>query len=179
MNAKKHANSFSTQVSRSTKAPKIVEPLTRSFFSNLIKFEMDFYNKKYTVDTLDELIQYYAKAVEYYDTIKDEISSYFIFKIQDALATKKSLTLLVEQNNKMSLKKSMTSNPELSPSATNTENLHISGQKTSLENIDIKNEIITENAAEELSEGEEDEAVKDFAKKRKAFLEKRSKVITN
>jgi len=73
----------------------------------------------------------------------------------------------------------MTSNPELSPSATNTENLHISGQKTSLENIDIKNEIITENAAEELSEGEEDEAVKDFAKKRKAFLEKRSKVITN
>lgn len=37
-------------------------------------------------------------AVEYYDSIKDQISSYFIYKIQDTLATKKSLKVLIKEN---------------------------------------------------------------------------------
>ena len=56
---KKLAKSFSGR-SNQAKLPKKIEPLTRSFFSQLIKLETDFYNKLYTVETLDELIQYYA-----------------------------------------------------------------------------------------------------------------------
>ena len=37
-----------------------VKPLTREFFGELIKLESDFHNKAYTVETLDELTQYYA-----------------------------------------------------------------------------------------------------------------------
>jgi hypothetical protein len=37
-----------------------IKPLSREFFVELIKLETDFHNKNYTVDTLDELTQYYA-----------------------------------------------------------------------------------------------------------------------
>ena len=46
------------------------------------------------------MLIFLKKAVEYYDSIKDEISSYFMFKIQDILATKKSLKMLFDQNSK-------------------------------------------------------------------------------
>jgi len=72
--------------------------LSSQFFSKLIKLETDLLSKKYTAETLDELAQCYADAVEYYDSIKDNISSYFIYKIQDMLATKKSLKLLIQEN---------------------------------------------------------------------------------
>jgi hypothetical protein len=80
-----------------------VKPLTSQFFSHLIKLETDFANKTYTAETIDELVQYYAQAVEYYDYIKDQISSYFMFKIQDTLATKKSMKLLRQESVKSTL----------------------------------------------------------------------------
>ena len=46
--------------SRATRGSKRIKPLTREFFTHLIKLESDFHNKQYTVATLDELIQYYA-----------------------------------------------------------------------------------------------------------------------
>jgi len=54
------------------------------------------------LETLNELTQYYARAVEHYDSFKDEITSYFIFKIQDILATKKSLMMLKKETQKSS-----------------------------------------------------------------------------
>ena len=34
--------------------------------------------------------------MEYYDSVQDEIAGYFTFKIQDVLATKRSLSMLLE-----------------------------------------------------------------------------------
>jgi len=62
----------------------------------MIKLEIAFRNDKFTVDTLEDLTQYYAKCVEYYDNIKDAISAYFLYKIQDTLATKESLKKLID-----------------------------------------------------------------------------------
>ena len=56
---KKLAKSFNGRANQ-TNLPKKIEPLTRNFFSELIKLETDFYNKLYTVETLDEMVQYYA-----------------------------------------------------------------------------------------------------------------------
>jgi len=73
------------------------QALPKEFFTHLIKLESDFQSNSYTVETLDELVQLYAKAVEYYDSIQDEISSYFTYKIQDILATKRSLKMLIDR----------------------------------------------------------------------------------
>jgi len=73
------------------------EALPREFFSSLIQTESDFRSNSYTVETLDTLVQLYARAVEYYDSIQDEISSYFTYKIQDILATKRSLKMLIDR----------------------------------------------------------------------------------
>ena len=40
-----------------------IKPLTRDFFTQLLKLETDFYNKTYTVVILDELIQFYAVKI--------------------------------------------------------------------------------------------------------------------
>jgi len=82
-----------------------IKPLTSQFFSSLIKLETDFINKNYNAETLDELVEYYSEAVEYYDSIKDQIASYFIYKIQDTLAQKKSMKLLNNQQVKLSTPK--------------------------------------------------------------------------
>lgn len=37
-----------------------LQPLTRQFFSDLIKLETDFHNNDYSLETLDELTEYYA-----------------------------------------------------------------------------------------------------------------------
>jgi len=176
---KKHASSFSTQAVHAKAPKKPLEPLTRAFFSQLLKSETEFYNKQYSVETLDELIQLYAKAVEYYDTIKDEIASYFIFKIQDALATKKSLKLLVEESLKTSFKRSTLSSPDPVSSKNDTP-LNTTAGKSILDEINVANEVIAENAAEESDgedDGEDDVAVKEFSKKRKEFMEKRNKKV--
>lgn len=79
--------------------------LPKEFFTELIRLEADFHMKNYTLETLNELTQYYARAVEHYDSFKDEITSYFIFKIQDILATKKSLIMLKKETQKTGEKK--------------------------------------------------------------------------
>jgi len=84
--------------------------------------ETDFQNKAYDVTTLDNLSQLYAKAVEYYDSIKDEITSYFIFKIQDILATKRSLKMLIEQNTRESATADTTPT-SIGDNGANTENI--------------------------------------------------------
>jgi len=76
------------------------ESLSKDFFGEVIKLETDFRSNTYSLDTINQLIQLYVKAVGYYDSLQDEISSYFTFKIQDVLATKKSLTLLAEEKHK-------------------------------------------------------------------------------
>lgn len=163
-NDKGHAKSFSSQQSKTPK--KVVEPLTRAFFTHLIKLETDFYNKQYTAEALDELTQLYAKAVEYYDTIKDEITSYFIYKIQDALASKKSLKLLLDQTAKEAVRKSTIASSDAIPEG---------GLVPKIEEVDIKNEVIKENVSEENSEDDEDDVnVKEFEKKRRAYLGKRN-----
>lgn len=88
--------SFSSATSSARSITK-VQALPREFFSHLIKLESDFHSNSYTVEILDELVQLYAKAVEYYDGIQDEISSYFTYKIQDILATKRSLKMLIDR----------------------------------------------------------------------------------
>ena len=55
----------SEQVSMSSsRSPWITKgrlpPLTRQFFSEMMKLETDFYNKDYTIETLNELSQYYG-----------------------------------------------------------------------------------------------------------------------
>jgi len=87
--------------------------LPKEFFTELIRLEADFHMKNYTLETLNELTQYYARAVEHYDSFKDEITSYFIFKIQDILATKKSLIMLKKETQKtLDKKENKTSNVE-------------------------------------------------------------------
>jgi len=76
------------------------ESLSKDFFGEVIKLETDFRSNSYTLNTINQLIQLYVKAVGHYDSLHDEISSYFTFKIQDVLATKKSLTLLAEEKHK-------------------------------------------------------------------------------
>ncbi len=42
-----------------------VKPLTKEFFIELIKLETDFQQKNFTVETIDELTQYYAVYILY------------------------------------------------------------------------------------------------------------------
>jgi hypothetical protein len=94
-----NSQTFKRSSALSTTAPRDhqVAPLNREFFAELIALEARIQNKSYTVETLDTLTQYYARAVECYDSQKDCISHYFIYKIQDTLATKKSLKMLMDE----------------------------------------------------------------------------------
>jgi hypothetical protein len=93
----------------SSRAPERKQ-LPKDFFAQLVKLEGQVQNKEFTSDTLDVLIQHYTKAVEHYDTKQDEVAAYFSYKIQDLLANKKSLNMLLGQS--LGLKKCKTEEDE-------------------------------------------------------------------
>lgn len=72
--------------------------LSKDFFEQLCKLETEYFHNKHTVETLDLLVQHYTKAVEFYDTLQDEISGYFSWKISDILTNRKSLGMLLHKN---------------------------------------------------------------------------------
>ena len=55
--------------SKPYKSNKRIKPLTRDFFTELIKLETEFHNKIYTVTTLDELIQFYAVNYKLFSSV--------------------------------------------------------------------------------------------------------------
>lgn len=154
-----------SNLKKNPQSAKKSKALTRDFFSQLIKLEADFHNKLYTVSTLDELIQNYAKAVEYYDSIKDEISSYFMFKIQDILATKRSLKMLFDQN-RTGGRKGTDSVPEKeqAPTGSNVEDKLWEAPSNKIETKEAKKEIGDESSGDE----DEDMHISEVERKRRA-----------
>jgi hypothetical protein len=97
-------------------AGNFVKPLSTKFYNNLLRLEEKVQRKKFTIDTINELIPLYAvrnsiiqnekkknynllslqKCVEYYDSVKDPIKYYFLEKIQNTLANRETLKLLLK-----------------------------------------------------------------------------------
>lgn len=118
-----------------------VEPLPGEFFSSLIETESYFRSNSYTVETLDILVQLYARAVEYYDSLQDNISSYFTYKIQDVLATKRSLKMLIDKKEQDKADQSK----------------EIQSSKESPESVDKANKLVQNSICETLAEDSSDE----------------------
>jgi len=164
--------------SANSSTTKRVQSLTTQFFTQVIKLEQEISNKTYTAETLDELTQFYAQCVEYYDSIQDNIASYFIYKIQDILATKKSLKLLIQENakalnnshaselNRSRDQSSQQEEPGSAGLSSGQNNSFLSGNNNNSQykvtvsspNLDTEHDVITE--AHEESSDEEEAAAK-------------------
>lgn len=175
--------SFSSSHDRNKHAKdNYMTPLTPQFFNHLIKLETDFNNKTYNAQTLDELTQYYAEAVEYYDSVKDPISSYFIFKIQDALTTKKSLGILIRESAKAAAEQKEKDSAESVETGSTTTPPDSAGSLASPNNktkvtfaLDVPQEhIIKEDSGDESSD-DDDEEEKEKSKRRVQEMNKQTR----
>jgi len=101
-------------------APKI-SPLTSKFWNDLTRLEEELKQKTFTFTTIDELVQLYAKAIEFYDSMKDPIKVYFMEKIQITLSSKESLRLIINEKEKEKEQKLKSSAAATTPSRRNSE----------------------------------------------------------
>eukprot|EP01017_Pseudomicrothorax_dubius_P009561 TRINITY_DN13272_c0_g1_i2.p1 TRINITY_DN13272_c0_g1~~TRINITY_DN13272_c0_g1_i2.p1 ORF type:complete len:287 (-),score=72.25 TRINITY_DN13272_c0_g1_i2:120-980(-) len=73
------------------------QTLTYMFFNNLLRLEEQIQNQTFTLETIGELVGLYAIAVEHYDVRKDPIRHYFMEKMQNTIANKQTLKMIIEK----------------------------------------------------------------------------------
>jgi hypothetical protein len=52
-----------------------------TYFRNLQQYEEAFYTRKFNIDVVKHLVQYYAQLVEYFDASKNGLKAYFLDKL--------------------------------------------------------------------------------------------------
>ena len=115
------------------------------------------------------------RAVEYYDSLKDNIASYFLYKIQDTLATKKSLKLLIEQN-----RQSVRRTSYIDGSSGDKQNENENGENEAANKMfdsGVKKRGIDEQSDESMDE-EDDKVVDTQELKRKKYLKSRQVIMS-
>ncbi|KAL4472072.1 hypothetical protein ABPG72_001070 [Tetrahymena utriculariae] len=76
------------------KRKKLLKQLDQSFFIRLLQLEEQISKKYLTKEIINEIVNLYAKCVEYYDSIQDHIKIYFLEKIQITLSSIESLRVI-------------------------------------------------------------------------------------
>ncbi|EAS06396.2 hypothetical protein TTHERM_01467270 (macronuclear) [Tetrahymena thermophila SB210] len=94
-----HVDSEVSKYNSSSESPmikrkKLLKQLDQSFFIRLLQLEEQISKKYLTKEIINEIVNLYAKCVEYYDSIQDHIKIYFLEKIQITLSSIESLRVI-------------------------------------------------------------------------------------
>lgn len=80
-------------------------PVTDELISRTILLEERIISHGYDLEIIQELVMFYSKIVEFYDSIRDPITKYFMEKIQITLASRNTLKVISQKKKSEKTKK--------------------------------------------------------------------------
>jgi hypothetical protein len=73
--------------------------IDKSFFLELVQLETKALKKNFELQIVNQIMEFYARCIEHYDSIQDPIKVYFLEKLQILIASNQISDLKKERSN--------------------------------------------------------------------------------